>query len=87
MTHDERGNVLSVKMWRMAWNLTPEFRLRTLRLVPEYPKGDLQRVPFQVDSRLRLSSEGVTDQIVEWLDGLQRLEYLSLDDTELRRRA
>lgn len=83
LCYDEGGRITAVAMDRMGWDLTPEMRLRTLRLNSGYPDGDIVRVPPQVDARLRLSGEGITDHIVAWLDDLPRLERLVLDGTRI----
>ncbi len=85
-TYYEDGRTSTVELDRMGWGLTPEGCLRTLRLSPGYPENDLQRVPFRVDARLSLTSQGVTDEVVERLEDLPRLEYLRLHDTGISAR-
>jgi hypothetical protein len=86
-TYYENGQTSTVALDGMGWGLTPEGRLRTLRLWPGYPENDLQRVPFRVDSTLYLVGRGVTDEIVERLEDLPRLEDLELDNTSVSARA
>jgi hypothetical protein len=82
-TYYENGQTSGVHMRSMGWDITPEGRLRTLRLLPGYPEGDLQRTPSEVDSRLYLAGHGVTDQIVERLEDLGQLQHLHLDSTNI----
>lgn len=83
VSYDENGRIRSVSMSDMSWSLTPELRLRVLLLDPGYPEDDLQRIPVDVDVRLRLCGRGVTDRIIGSLEGLPRVEHLALDKTGL----
>jgi hypothetical protein len=82
-TYYEDGRTSTVEAPGIGWGLTPQGHLRTLRLRPAYSNTDLQRLPFRVDSRLWLASQGVTDEIVERLEDLRCLEYLCLDGTRI----
>jgi hypothetical protein len=79
-TYYENGQTSGVDM---GWDLTPDGRLRTLRLWPGYSENDLQRVPFRVDSILYLAGPAITDEIPERLEDLPRLEDLELDNTSV----
>lgn len=79
----ENGQISTVAAPEMGWGITPEGRLRTLRLWPGYPENDLQRIPYRVDSTLGIYGKGITDEILERLEDLPFLEDLELSNTTI----
>jgi hypothetical protein len=76
--NEQRATIESL---HLGVDYTPEGRLRTLRLEPGYPENDLDQLTFRADSRLGLYGEGVTDELLERLVDLPRVEHLELCGT------
>jgi hypothetical protein len=83
VSYFEDGEIHTVAMSDMGWGITVEGRLRTLLLYPGYPENDLQRVPFRVDSILYLVGPAITDEILERLEDLPRLEDFELENSSV----
>jgi hypothetical protein len=85
-TWHQNGRSAGIESRKVGFSCTSEGRLNTLQLERDFPESDLERVPFAADSRLFLSGPGVTDEIVERLEGVSRIERLVLHRTNVSAR-
>jgi hypothetical protein len=77
----ENGQSAGIKSVTWGFGLTPDGRLRTLRLELGFPKDALERLTFRVDSMLFLAGPGVTDSELARLEDIIRVEDLELSRT------
>jgi hypothetical protein len=82
-TWHANGQSAGIESIDWGFGYTPEGRLITLRLLAGYPESVLDRVNFRVASVLGLAGPGVTDEVVERLEDLPRVEDLELHRTSI----
>jgi hypothetical protein len=82
-TWHENGQSATIESSEMGVGHTSEGHLRTLRLELGCTNADLTRVSFRADSVLDLAGPGITDEVIERLTDLPRVEDLELHRTKL----